>query len=285
MTDSPRPIDGRYRERELPARVVQARAEAAADDEANETVARPMIDGVLEACRIAAGELEARHREIVDKTDLDPAGYSRAAAIWLLSGREIGLLRALLVQISAGIGNESLVTGRAIHEATRVLGALIAPDADDLVRIWLDDEGRHGYVRQGPARAAWERLEAKLAEMMEAAEVPTIPSTTALTEELYDRMSRSAHNRRSSCLDSYWARGRVMSYGRQPSAIRRASYASWAASMTGEVLNAVGDAIGWLRADAEFYSKQIVPLREAVEAVRETYRLDEATIRTAAGTL
>ncbi len=64
--------------------------------------------------------------------------------------------------MKAWIYNEAMITGRAIHEASRVLFAFGAPEADDVVRLWLDDEGRHGYVNQGMARAAEEHYEATL---------------------------------------------------------------------------------------------------------------------------
>ena len=195
------------------------------------------MDAVLTACKLAADDLELLHSEYADVTDLDLVGDSRASAIWLLSGRTLGLLRALLVQIEAGICNEAMITGRAIHEAARVLFAFGAPGAGDVVRLWLDDEGRHGYVKQGMARAAEEHYEATLAKAMEQAGLPSIPSTKDKTETLYDLMSRVAHNRRSSCVDAVAEPARRMAYGWNPSVIRRAGYTAWAASMTTEVLN------------------------------------------------
>jgi hypothetical protein len=275
-----RPIDGvPIRVRELPDEVVRARLDAAADDAANEKVARPRIDAVLTACKLAADALESLHQGYAAITDLDLTGYSRASAIWLLSGRTLGLLRALLVQIEAGICNEAMITGRAIHEASRVLFAFGAPGADDVVRLWLDDEGRHGYVKQGMARAAEERYEVTLAEAMEHAELPRIPSTKDKTETLYDLMSRPAHNRRSSCVDAVWEPGRRMAYGRSPSAVRRAGYTAWAASMTTEVLNSVGDALRALYSQPQFFTSRIVPLLKSIEAVRQLAPLDEHSIR------
>ena len=75
--------------------------------------------------------------------------------------------------MEAGIGNEAIVTGRAIHEASRVLFAFGVPGADDVVRRWLDDEGRHDYVKQGMARDAEERYETELAKAMEEAGLST----------------------------------------------------------------------------------------------------------------
>jgi len=284
--DTPKqPIDGvPIRMRNLPAEVAQARLAAAADDAANEEVARPRIDAVLTACKLAADELEALHSGYADITDLDLTGYSRASAIWLLSGRTLGLLRALLVQVEAGICNEAMVTGRAIHEASRVLFAFGVPGADDVVRRWLDDDGRHGYVRQGEARAIEERYEIELAEAMEQAGLPPVASTKEKTEELYDRMSRTGHNRRSSCVDAVWEPGRRMAYGRNPSAIRRAGYTTWTASMTTEVLNSVGDALRALYSEPKFIAERIVPLVNGINAVREAAPLDEDSIRRESGT-
>lgn len=193
-------------------------------------------------------------------------------------------MRALLVQIEAGICNEAMITGRAIHESSRVLFALGVPEADYVVRLWLDDEGRHGYVRQGAAREAEEKYETALAEAMERVGLPRIAPTKEKTEALYDLMSRVAHNRRSSCVDAVSEPGRQMAYGWHPSAIRRAGYAAWAASMTTEVLNSVGDALRALYSQPRFFSEKIVPLRVSIEAVRESSPLDEQSIRLAAGT-
>lgn len=197
----------------------------------------------------------------------------------------LGLLRALLVQVEAGICNEAMVTGRAMHEAARVLFAFSVPDAGDVVRKWLDDEGRHGYVKQPEARAAEARYEAALAEAMTRAGMTPLRSTVDGTEQLYDLMSRVGHNRRSSCVDAVWEPGRRMAYGWNPSAIRRAGYASWAATMTTEAINSVGDALRALWSQERFFTERIVPLRQSIEAVRHSARLDERSIREAAGTL
>lgn len=285
MEEARPPIDGvRIRARELPAAVADARLAAAADDAANDKIAKPRIDAVLAACKLVAQDLEELHARYADMTDLDLTGYSRASAIWLLSGRVLGLLRALLVQVEAGICNEAVVTGRAIHEAARVLFAFSVPDADGLVRVWLDDAGRHGYVKQPAARDAEERYEEELADAMRAAGMTPSASVREKTEQLYDLMSRVAHNRRSSCVDAVWAPGRKMAYGYNPSAIRRAGYAEWAATMTSEITNAVGDALRALYSQERFFTERIAPLLKSIEAVRAASPLDEASIRHAAGT-
>jgi len=259
-----------------------ARLAAQADDARHEDIVRPRIAAVLTACKLVAADLEALHRRYADATHLDLVGYSRASAIWLLAGRQLGLHRALLVQVEAGVCNEAVITGRAIHEVSRVLDAFCVPDEERAVRVWLDDEGRHGYVKQGEARAAGERFENQLAEAMEAAGIPRIKASRALTEQLYDHMSRVAHSRRSSCIDSVSVPGRVMAYGWHPSPFRRAEYARWAASMTVEVVNAVGDALRALYSQPKFFTERIAPLVKSIEAVMATSPLDEAAIRQAA---
>lgn len=190
------------RRRALPPDVLNLRLAGAADDAANEPVARPRIEAMLAACKIVLGQLETWHRQVADETDLALTGYSRASAVWLLSGRCLGLLRAFLIQVEAGVCTESIVTVRAIHEAVRVLFAFSVQGEDAVVRRWLDDEGKHGYVKQGAASAAQERFEEELARAMEAAGVPRIRSTMEMTKELYDHQSRHAHSRRSSCIDA-----------------------------------------------------------------------------------
>jgi hypothetical protein len=287
VDEPPRPIDDvRIRlRRELPPDVVQARLAADADNALNEAVARPRIAAVLTACKLVAQELERLHRQYADMVDLDLTGYSRASALWLLSGRELGLLRALLVQVEAGICNEAMVTGRAMHEAAVVLASFSVPDEEDCVRVFLNDEGKFGYVKQSKALAAQERYEEELAASMEAAGAPRIPPSKAKMEELYDRMSRGGHNRRSSIVDAFWEPGRLMAYGYNSSPIRQAGYASWAATMTIEAANVVGDALRALYSSEQWFTRTIVPLIGSIEALRETQQLDERSIRRAAGTL
>jgi hypothetical protein len=269
--------------RELPAEIQALRDQLKEQDPALMAVVQPRVEAHIAACRIVAKRLQDWHRDISDKTDLDLAGYSRGAAVWLLAGRCLGLLEVLLVQAEAGVGNEALVVGRAIHEATNILLVFCGdPEEEELIRIWLEDEGKHGYVKQGAARAAHARFEEKLDEAMQRDGLKPLGRTKALTEELYDRMSRTAHNRRSSCLNSVWVEGREMSYGRTPTALRLAGSVSGVASITVGVVNAVGDALRTFYGQ-EFFVKEIAPLVEGIEAVRGSAPLDEAAIWEAAG--
>lgn len=269
--------------RDLPAPAVAARLDQAASNGTVWKVAKPRIGAMLGACKTILQDLEDRHAVLAEQTDLDLTGYSRGSAVWLLSGRLIGLHRALLIQVEAGIDGEALVTGRAIHEGARVLYAFGVPDADDLVRKWLDDAGRHGYVKQKAAREAHDRFEKQVDDALAAQGLPTFGRTSELTEEMYDRMSRAAHNRRSSCMASVNESTRRMTYGVQSDPFRRGATVTWAAAMTAEVINAVGDSLRALYGSDDYFSKQIAPLQRALWAVRDEFRLDRKSLIMDAG--
>jgi hypothetical protein len=284
MADSrsdPPSLEGTFELRDLPAEVVAARDRQREDDERTEPVAAPRIAAVLTACKLVLADLEGFHRGVADKTDLELTGYSRAAAIWLVAGRSLGLLRTLLIEIEAGVCTEAMVCGRALHEANQILLCFCNPEEEELVRIWLEDEGKHGYVKPGAARESHARFEEQLDEAMARIGAEPLGRTKPLTEDLYDKLSRTAHNRRESCEDSVSNPGRQMAYGVHPSPVRRAGYASWAAAVTGEVLNCVGDAMRAFYGQG-FFGEKIQPLIKSVEAVTESAPLDPDSIREAA---
>lgn len=280
-TDKP-DLEVKIAARSLPPEVAELRKLAAERDAILRPIVQPRIEGVIATIRELARRLQTWHAAIADTTDLDLIGHSRASAIWLLSGRCLGLLEALIVQAEAGIGDEALVVSRALHEADQILSAFIAdPEDDELVRIWLKDEGRHGYVKQGAARAVNDRYQQDLNAHLAAQGFPIIGTTKSLTEELYDRSSRTTHNRRSSCLSSVSVGARSMAYGFAPDELRRAVTVSWSASVTFEVLNSVGDALSCFRG-REFFVSKVAPLILQLQAVRETLPLDAESILGAA---
>ena len=283
VAEYPRPLDEEpVRPGSIDDAVAATRSRADATYMRYDEVVRPRVEAVVASCKMASDLLEYWHRHLIEQTGLDPEAHSRAAAAWLLAGRVLGLLRALYAQVEAGVCNESIVTVRALHEANRVLFAFGMPGSDDLVRVFLDDEGKHGYVKQGAARDAEARFEKLLADTMEAQGLPRLPGVGDKAEELYDRYSRFAHNRRSTILDQYAAGERRMAYGYHPSPFRRAAYVNLAASMTVDAVNMVGDAFGMFYPPG-FYSDHVIPVRESIEAVRSTCPLDAPSIRAAVG--
>jgi len=268
--------------RDLPPEVKALREQHRKQDAQLREVVKPRAEAHIAACRIVASDLQKWHQRIADETDLDLDGYSRGSAVWLLAGRCLGLHEVLIVQAEAGVDNEGLVVGRALHEACNILMAFLAdPEEEELVRLWLDDDGKHRYVKQGAARAAHDRFEISFNKAMADAGLPPLGNTKALKEELYDRMSRTAHNRRSSCVSSLWKEGREMAYGRAPSALRWATAVEWTSSMTVEVVNSVGDALRSFY-QGDFFVKEMVPLIQSINAIRKTCPLDENSIHQAA---
>ena len=256
------------RRRELPKEVDEARRQAQAENELIEPIARPRIEANLMACQLVLDTLTTYHAGVADKTDLDVTGDSRGAAIWMVAGRCLGLGSSLLALARAGIDNEVLVMGRAIHEATRILLVFNDPDEEELIRLWLKDEGKHAYVRPSAAREAQDRFEAKLDEATDRAGLPSLGRTADLSAQVYDQMSRTAHCRRSSCANSVAEPLRQMTYGYHRSPVRRAACAEWTASMTVEVANAVGDALRAFYGQG-FFAEKIAPLIQSIAAVRQ----------------
>lgn len=291
MTEPELPADGAPVEpdieinlslRPLPPEAVELRKIAVERDAILRPIVQPRIEGVLASVRTLASQLETWHAAIADKTDLDLVGHSRASAVWLLSGRCLGLFATLIVQAEAGIGDEALVVSRALHEADQILSAFIAdPGEDQLVRKWLKDEGRHGYVRQGEARAVNDRYQQGLNDALAAQGLPVIGTTKSLTEDLYDRSSRTTHNRRSSCVSSVSVDRRSMAYGLAPDQLRRAITSSWTASVAFEVANSVGDALCCFYG-RDFFVSEVAPLIVQLQAVQETLPLDPEVILDAA---
>lgn len=251
-------------------------------DRACEDTPRSRISANAVVCRSVMEQLKSWHGRVVEKTDLDPSSETRGAAIWLVAGRCLGLLESLWVQIEAGIDNEVAITGRAIHEATRILMVFGDPEEDEHLRLWLEDEGTHGYVKAGEARKAQDRYEAKLDEATQAHGVEGIGRTHDLSAQVYDQLSRAAHTRRSSCVSSYWPDGRQMAYGRHPSPIRRASSADWGVALTIEVTQSVGDALSTFYGRG-FFVTAIVPLVQEIAAVNEAAPLDADSLASSAG--
>ena len=264
--------------RELSDDVRRRREAARAENERIEAVVKPRIEAQLQACRIVLEQLMDWHREVADSTDLDLTGHSRASAIWLLSGRCLGLLEALLVLAEAGIEAETMVMGRALHEADLMLLAFLAPDEEDIVRLWLRDEGRHRYVRPATSRAVQGQFEEQMDEVFQEQGLPSIGRTGPLADELYDRLSRVTHSRRSSCTSSVNETLREFSYGRHASPIRRGSVVELSSVMTQEVVNAVGDGIRAFRSPG-FFSEEVQPLYLSIEAVRRTCPLDHESVQ------
>jgi hypothetical protein len=278
--------DRKTNRRPIPADVIELRDTQRRFNEANAAVAEPRVVAHIEVSREALDRLEALHRYLADETDLDLTAHSRGSAVWLLSGRLLGLTESMWIQVKAGVANEVLIMGRAMHEAARVLGAVLDKDEEELLRLWLEDSGKNHYVRPKAARDAQARTEAKLVEALKAlgSEPVSEGNLKEMNERMYDLLSRAAHNRRSACLESLWESGREMAYGWQPSVLHRAYYVGWAGQITVEVVHAVGDGFAAFFGK-DFFLTEMQPLIDEIERVTREFPLGERELREAAGTL
>src|SRR5882757_880075 len=91
-------IEVKIAARPLPPEAVELRKLAAEREAILEPIVQPRIEGVISTTRDLTRQLQSWHSAIADNTDLDLTAYSRASAIWLLSGRCLGLLEVQIVQ-------------------------------------------------------------------------------------------------------------------------------------------------------------------------------------------
>src|SRR4051812_20954068 len=86
----------------LPAEVRRGRGRDERANENNRQLLEPLIAAHLDACAAALTELEQAHRLVADGTSLELDAETRQAAMWLVTGRCIGLARASHDLIDAG---------------------------------------------------------------------------------------------------------------------------------------------------------------------------------------
>jgi hypothetical protein len=259
--------------RELPQEVRGKRELAAQEDERSTKVLEPRIEAHIAAYEIALQELEDFHQRLADETDLDLIGDTRLAAVWQMAGRCIGLARAILVLLRLGFCGEAVVLGRSLHEADRLLDAFADSQECDLLDQWLSDEGRHRWVRPRETREARDRSELRLDEAMRQAGVPPVKRTWNLSDELYDRYSAAAHNRRAWVQDAVSPDLRTMARGPHPSTIRRAVTIASVGGLVEEAVQSIGDALSRFYGP-KFFAKHIQPLITSFKAMRDTQPLD-----------
>jgi hypothetical protein len=274
--------------------VVAARDAAERQNKTNAATVAPRIEAHLKAGRIAIETLRAAHQHIGDQTDLDLAGDTRQAAVWIVAGRCLGLSSALMDLLDSGYGAEAMPTARALHEATRLLDAFTDDGDDSLLTRWLADEDQK-WVRPKETRQAREdmisRLRVTMAESLQEAEAADdVERVAQLTEaiagmdatpdghlwrmslSIYDVLSRIGHTRRSGTRDSVSAPLRQMVTGPHPDPLIRGEYVEWSIALIEEVMLSVGDALG--RFVGPSYFKEIVhPIISALHAVRAAHPL------------
>ncbi|MGH2893947.1 MAG: hypothetical protein ACRDPM_11890, partial [Solirubrobacteraceae bacterium] len=291
--DEPRPADDGLdvfvMGRQLPEEIKRRRWIRNAANERVEKLLQPRIDAHIQSYGLALDKVDDAHRAIADKTELDLACNTRQAAAWIVSGRCIAYARAVVTLVGAGFGAESAVEMRAMHEATRLLGALGDHEEPDLLRRWLRDADKE-WVRPWETRAAQERLHGRTRASLEAArdeahatgdptragEIEAALAAEEMAEgetiasaalQIYDVLSRVAHTRRSGTSDSVSVGLRTMATGPHPDPAIRGSYVDYAGRIIEEVLLTVGEVLGRFYPDG-WFTENMKPLIHDLHELR-----------------
>jgi hypothetical protein len=209
-----------------------ARASGREIDATLEPVVRPRIAAHLSTCRQALDVIEAELDRLVDTLSIDPTAETRAAALWLLVGRCVGQQRAVLLLAEHGMAVEGRPLDRTVKEMTNVIKAIAADGqpAERLARQWLADS--HAYVKAQAGRRGMSVPFQDREKEAKAFEHLGVENLTAADKSVYDDLSRAAHGRRSSMLESFYAPTRHMARGSHYALLDHAKAVEWASSTT-----------------------------------------------------
>jgi hypothetical protein len=209
----------------------------------NERILRPLIELHLTAYDAVLDDLGAAHAAAGENPRLDLVGTSRHAAMWLVTGRCIGLARASLDLVRLGYASEAVPTIRSLHEANRLLSVSALGGEDELVSRWI--AGRT-VGRAALMHASQRQEEAIRAEMLQAGVEPPM-STKSYFDCQYGRLSEVAHQRRKHLLDQVAADARLMAAGPHPDWRARSATVDHFGDILGELLSAGGHTLAQLR--------------------------------------
>jgi hypothetical protein len=240
---------------------------------ADQIALEPAMEAHQAAYRLALDDLDCYVTQIADSTDLDLVSDTRPAAVWQMAGRSVGLSRACLDLMRLGYCAEVIPLARTLHEANRLVQTFAQRNEDELLRIWLADEGRHKWVRPKQAREAIERAEDKLNDLMRRHGADAPGTTTELSIEIYDQFSRAAHNRRAWVQDAVSADLRQMATGPHRSPVRRAGTLAAIGGTLEEAVQLVGDALAATFYGTTFWTTNVQPHVKSFEALRATHPL------------
>jgi hypothetical protein len=234
---------------------------------------KPMSEGDANAAEAALqffGQtldwLEGHHSRWAEVTTHDLDADERVNAIWKLSGESLAHARAYVGMLQGGYTAQAWPTMRAIHEAHRLLGAVVDPDEERIVRRWLADQ----EVKQAEARAAEEREADRIAaQMKEAGLDPPAVDVAGLSRTIYSGVSKAPHHRRSVVDESVDAEARRFTYGTDPDPARRLEFVIFASALINEVLLKVGDALCALWGRPASFIEHLQPMLRQFEEMVE----------------
>jgi hypothetical protein len=262
---------------QLPDEVVRLREDAEEVDKRRLEVLHPRIDGHLHTYETITETLAKEHQRIAEAMDFGLGAETRWTAVWEMSGRCIALCNCAIAQLRAGFGAEVVPTLRAIHEAGQLLSVLAGPDEWDVLKKWLTD----GYISAAKARAAEDRINKPvIAELKKLGiELHGNPEPKDLGKQIYDVLSKPAHNMRIALRESLSVPLRRYSYGPHPDPTFRAVNVEYTGQLLEEITMRVGGALGIRFLGKEWYDGTVKPLVAALEAIRREMPLNPPAMK------
>lgn len=257
----------------LTQEVMDARTHFRQTNEKNWRILQPKIDLHLDAYCLVFDELEGAHRFVADQTDLNLGEHTRALAVWLVSGRCISQAKAVICLLRNQFVNDVAPLLRGLHEANRLLAALIhAPD--DFVRKWWDDKSWTRHKKVLAALDEWER-EARVSMVRNGIRPPG--ATKEVLAQLYGRISEVSHHRRRHVEDTMSRPNREMPLGPHPCARVCAAVVGQAGPIFSESVTMAGNAMGHLLG-REWFVERFEPAFQQLHRMQQQVKLDAASL-------
>ncbi len=251
----------------LSAEVERLRADSKERNEQITAIVQPRIEEHLLTYQMVVDALVDAHRRIAETMDFGLGDETRWTAVWEMSGRCLGLCGCLLVQLRGGFASETVPTMRSIHEAAQLLAVLVGPGEEPLLSQWLNDTS---YIKTATARAAEGRIEKPRVTFLREQGIELHGNQAELGSQIYDILSKPAHNMRSGFKESVAVQLKTFSYGSHPDPTQRAVHVEFGGQLIEEITIRVGTAFATRFLGRPFYENTVKRLIAEIEAIRET---------------
>lgn len=204
-------------------------------------------DKVLELYGSLITFLAENHARLGKVTSGDLSASESWNACWKMSGYILGLQNAVMALLQARLVRQAWPMFRAVHEAHRLLAAMLADEA--FAQKWLADR----EIKQSEARKVEEAHALEMQVHMRDAGIEIEGDIGSATRELYGRLSDGAHHRRSVVDEAVNHEARILAYGPEPDPRKRMTSVAYAGSLLYETGLHVGDALGQMIKSASLY--------------------------------
>ncbi len=245
------------------------RDEQTARNEEDRTRLEPFVQEHLKLHRGAIEWLDDVHQWIADTYDFDIAGDNRAAAVWKMSGRILGICHLIVDSLELGYTAEVTSLGRDVHEANRLLEMFLMPNEKDLLRNWLADRN----IKASTIRKAERRFQREVEQQMNDQGINVnYPSMEAISAQVHGELSGAAHHRRKWVDDNVNESERSMIKGKTDIWVRRAATTDSLMAVIEESMIIVGDAFSQFN-EPTWYKENVGRFLEAFAVLRITMPL------------